>query len=103
VCGCQSRAAVQVVLTETPACARPTGKAAPAPAVEGPTALAAAPEELSIATFNIENFPGDGGAATDARLATIAEIVAKKLKGPNVLAMQEQQVRRCLCAFAYRR
>lgn len=80
---------LQLILTETP-------DITPGPEDrkrEGPTRLTSTPSDLTIASYNIENFPGDLDDETEADLAAIAEQVATLLGNPAVVALQEQQVR----------
>ena len=61
--------------------------------IEGPSALSASADQMTIATFNIENYPGKGGSEAQERVARIGSIIATNLKAPDVVALQEQQVR----------
>ena len=78
---------MQLILTETP-------RVTPGPEnlkQEGPSALSATARQMTIATFNIENFPGNTSSAK--RLKEIAKVIVINLKGPDVVALQEVQAR----------
>lgn len=52
------------------------------------TALAGAPDRLSIATFNVENL---ALTSSEDKLARVATVIATNLRGPDVVALQEIQ------------
>ena len=84
---------VQLFLTETP----DITPGAEERKRDGPTELRSEAGDLTVATYNIENFPGRLNAETEERLAEIAEQVATLLGSPAVVALQEQQVRARAC------
>jgi hypothetical protein len=81
---------LQVFLTESPTI---LSSLPDAQKQEQATGLSFQASELSIATWNIENFPGVDSAETNSRLERIAATIVKGLKGPNIVAIQEIQVR----------
>ena len=51
------------------------------------TRLVAGPDQLTVATFNLENLdPGDG-----PRFAALADVIVNRLRAPDILAVQEIQ------------
>jgi hypothetical protein len=64
-------------------------------AVEGPTILAPTANDVTIATYNIENFPGDLSSSKNdpaARAAALAGHIVTNMKSPAIVALQELQV-----------
>jgi hypothetical protein len=63
--------------------------------LEGPTKLTPATNDVTIASYNIENFPGDLQSSNNdpaARAAALARHIVNNMKSPVIVAIQELQV-----------
>lgn len=63
--------------------------------LEGPTKLSAGSKDLTVASYNIENFPGDLQSSRNdpaARSASLARHIITIMRAPAIVALQELQV-----------